>query len=122
MTAQVGHNSFSPDPHDRDHLREQWRLAALEWAKLEDVASRMEEGRRIVLAEIELELVQAGMAVNKAERHARVSDRFKSYVRDMHAARKAANIAKIETENMNRIYWQHATSEANQRAEMRLSR
>ncbi len=115
-------SDFQPDKGNRDHLREQWRLLALQWSELEDAASRLEEGRSIVISEEVLKLTEGGMSYAQAERKARVSDRFKKYVHAMHDARKAANDAKIEMQNADRLYWHHATDEANQRAEMRLSR
>lgn len=121
-SSTIAPKSFPTDPGDRDHLRETWRLAALEWSRIEDAASRLEEGRQIVLAEEVLALVEAGEKVTTAERMARTSERFKSYVRTMHDARKAANDARIEMQNCDRIYWSHATHEANERAEKRLSR
>lgn len=121
-SAAIAPKAFAADPMDRDHLREQWRLAAFEWARVEDIASRLEEGRRIVIAEIELDLIEAGEKISTAERKARVSERFRHYARDMHAARKQANEARIEMQNADRLYWQHATNEANERAEKRLSR
>jgi len=121
-SASIKSQSFQVDPGDRDHLRETWRLAALEWSRLEDVASRLEEGRRIVIAEIELELIEAGERVTHAERKARTSDRWRSYLRSMHDARRAANDAKIAMQNADRVYWSHATHEANERAEKRMSR
>lgn len=81
----------------------------------------MEEGRQIVLAEETLALVEAGEPITRAEKIARTSERWKSYVRTMHDARKAANDARIEMQNADRIYWAHATQEANARAEMKLT-
>lgn len=114
--------SFPADPTDRDHLREQWRLSALEWSRLEDAASRLEEGRQMVLAEETLALIALGDRATTAEKKARVSDRFKQYVRTMHDARRDANDARIEMQNHDRLYWAHATHEANERAERKLSR
>lgn len=117
----IGPRPYDPSPLDRDALREQWRLAALEWSRIEDAASRLEEGRQIVLAEEVLALVEAGEPITRAEKIARTSERWKSYVRTMHDARKAANDARIERDNRDRIYWAHAAQEANARAEMKLT-
>lgn len=110
------------DVRDRDRLREEWRIAAKSAVDAEDIASRLEEGRKIVLDEITLSFVEKGESVSKAERMARTSERFKKYVRDMHAARKAANDLKIEAQNADRLYWSNVGHEANERAERRMSR
>lgn len=107
---------------DRDRLREEWRLKALEWSAAEDMASRLEEGRGTVLARLTLGYVDAGYPVTKAEKIARTEDEYLEYVEAMHSARRVANDAKIERDNADRLYWHHATAEANQRAEMKLSR
>jgi hypothetical protein len=108
--------------HDRDRLREEWRLKALEWSAAEDMASRLEEGRATVLARLVLDFVDTGYPVSKAEKMARIEDEYTEYVNTMHQARRVANDARIERDNADRLYWHHATAEANQRAEMRLSR
>lgn len=120
MTASV--RTLQPNPTDRDHLREQWRLAAMEWARAEDIASRMEEGRRVVMDQITLELVKAGDSVAKAEKVARTSERFLKYLKSMHDARKVANELRIQKENADRAYWEQVSVEAQSRAEMRMTR
>ncbi len=125
MNHQSNRRTYSDvprDPYDRDRLREEWRLAALEWVRAEDIASRLEEGRRIVLDGMTLELVESGESVTRAEKAARTSDKFKTYIRKMHDARLAANELKIEKENLDRLYWALASQEANDRAERRMSR
>ena len=94
----------------------------MEWAKFEDAASRMEEGRKVVLDQLTLELVEKGESVSKAERIARTSAKFKNYLRSMHESRKIANELKIEMENKNRAYWEQVSIEAQNRAEMKMSR
>lgn len=106
---------------DLNELREQWRLAALEAVKLDDAASRMEEGRSIRLAELILAHVEAGMSIAKATLVVKASDEWKRYVRAMHDYRRAANDAKIEAQNADRRYWAQNNSEADQRAEMRMT-
>lgn len=114
--------TFRPDSHNRDHLREQWRLAALEFNRLEDASSRLEEGRLTLLHRLTLEGTANGLPVTRAEREARTSDEYAAYVSAMHDARRQANDARVERDNCDRLYWANATSEAQQRAEMRLSR
>jgi hypothetical protein len=58
----------------------------------------------------------------EAERHARTSDTFKSYLRRMHDARTAANVARAKLEATERQYWGGVSAEASERAQMRMSR
>lgn len=110
------------DPHDRDRLREEWRLLALEWSALQDKADRMDEGRKILLDELCLALAVDGTSVSKAEKEARTSEQFRGYLRRMHDAKKAANDARIAMQNADRLYWESVSSEANERVERRMSR
>lgn len=112
------------DRTNRDHLREVWRLAALQWSAAEDNASRLEEGRKLILADAILSMKEGAdkMSDAQADRLARTTDQFRSYLRKMHDARRAANDLKIEAENANRIYWENVTVEANERVERRMSR
>lgn len=108
---------------DRDRLREQWRLAALEWSRAEDNASRLEEGRKLLLDDMTLRLVEGGeKSMALAEKKARVSEQFRGYLRKMHDARRIANDLKIEASAADRIYWDHNNREATERAERRMSR
>jgi len=120
MTALV--SDTRRNAHDLDRLREEWRLKAREWAAAEDNASRLEEGRKMLMSGMRLELISAGMTIAKAEDSARTSEQFKGYVRKMHDARRLANDLKIEAENANRLYWEQVNSEANERSEKRMSR
>lgn len=113
---------FPIDPNDTDQLREGWRLLAREWSRLEDAAARLEEGRGIVLSEETLARMMKGLSKAQAELEAKVCDRFRHYVRTMHDARRAANDAKIEMQNADRLYWSRNNAEAQMRAEMRMTR
>lgn len=112
----------TPDPSNRDDLRELWRLSALSAARKKDVASRLEEGRKILLAVMTKRLVDAGLAVSKAEMEARASQEFQDHVEQMHIARLEADEAWIESQNRERIYWDNVSAEATHRAEARLAR
>lgn len=109
---------------DRNILLEEWRLAAQAWADAEHDASQREEGRSIVLNELVNALLKADgkLAASAAERQARTSDQWKAYLRRMHDARHAANMAKIEMQTKDRLYWHSVNVEANERAEKRMVR
>jgi hypothetical protein len=107
---------------DRDRLREEWRLVAKEWAAADSKWAEYDEGRKVLLAEMTLRLVEGGMTVSKAELTARCSDQFKSYLRKLYDARRLKNDLEIDKENASRAYWDQNNSEATERAERRMSR
>ena len=106
--------------HDRDRMREEWRLAAVAWVMADDKASRAEEGRSIFLNELLNGLIEAGQKKTDAERIARTCEQWKSYLRKMHELRRLANLARVEERNRDRIYWEYVAQEANARAERRM--
>lgn len=112
------------DNRNRDHVREQWRLASLEWSAAEDRASRLESGKKLFLGDA-VSRLKAGneqMSEAKAERIAVTSPQYRDYLRKMHDARREANDLKIMAEDANRLYWELVNSEANERVERRMSR
>jgi hypothetical protein len=113
---------YPRDPYDRDRLREEWRLAALAWAAAEDEAARLDEGRKVLLDRMTLELQQEVRSVERARMIARTSDEFGGYLARLHAAKRKANDARIQMQNADRLYWAHVGSEANERVERRMSR
>lgn len=112
----------------RKHLSELVRIAERTWAAEEDNASRLEEGRSILMAEMKLNLLDAAIqnqsrpSQSKAEDMARSSDQFKGYVKKMHDARRAANDARAEWRALERDYWASVSTEASERQQMRMSR
>jgi len=111
----------------RDELRERWRLASIAAIDAEDKAGRAKEGKAIFLDQIiETLLEQAEekgekLAQTKAERMARTSDQYKSYLRKMHDMRKTADLLRLDAQDKDRRYWEGVSSEATYRAEMRMS-
>lgn len=122
MTASV--KTLPVDNRNRDHVREQWRLASLEWSAAEDLASRLESGKKLFLADAisRLKVTSETMSEAKAERIAVTSQHYKDYLRKMHDARRQANDLKIMAEDANRSYWELVNSDANERVERRMSR
>lgn len=109
---------------DRDRLREEWRLAAEAEITAEDLYERLQEGKKIYLDEMIETLLEQNekLAANKAERMARTSQSFKSYLHRMHDARLAWRRAQLDTKDKDRIYWQSVSAEATERSERRMSR
>lgn len=110
------------DATDMGRLREEWRLAAKQWVAAQDAADRLEEGRKMVMAELILEFTKGGMPRTKAEDEARTSQKFKEYVRRFHDAKRLANDLRIDAKDKELAYWEQNNSEATQRAERRMSR
>jgi len=115
----IGVTDTPRDPTDRDRLREEWRTAAVDHAKKRDLANRLDEGRKILLSVMITELVDGGMPVGKAENLARASAKFQDHCQDMHAAKLAADLAWVDAEDKDRVYWSHVSHEANERSERR---
>jgi hypothetical protein len=113
---------YARDPYDRDRLREEWRLAALAWAAAEDQAERLDEGRKVLLDRLTLEIAAEVKSVERARMMARTSWQFQEWLADMHAAKRKANDARIDMQDKDRRYWAHVGNEANERVERRLSR
>lgn len=115
--------SNMPAQELRNHLSEQVRIAERHWAACEDNASRLEEGRSILMADMKLRLVSQGIAksASAAEDHARSSDQWKGYVRKMHDARREANDARADWRSLERSYWASVSDEASDRAQMRMA-
>jgi hypothetical protein len=119
---------FATNQHDRDVLREQWRLAAVAYEHADDKYQRAKEDKAIFFdALVETLMDQAEKArtkllQGKAERMARTSKEYKAEVDKVFDLRIAARLALIEEKNADRLYWQQISSEATQRKEMSMSR
>lgn len=120
--AQANVSPMPRQANDRDRLREEWRMIALQWSDAEDRAKRYEEGRKILLARMRIELIEAGEKATRADDVARNSKQFRTYAKRLYDARKLANDLWIEKENADRLYWSQNNAEAQHRAEMRMSR
>lgn len=120
--AIVGVRSIPRDGSDRDRLREEWRLLALEAVDAKDKAERAREGKSIFLDELIGTLLEQNPQMRKtdAERLANTSEAYKRYLSKLHEMRRLAAVAEINAENANRIYWDNNNREADMRAEMRM--
>ncbi len=109
----------------REQLRYEWKTLADEWVKREAKASELEEGKKVLMAEMQLELINGfeveskKMPIAKADMEARASEQYKKYARRMFDARRAANQARMDRDDADRRYWEAVGSEANARAERR---
>jgi len=110
------------DPSDLNRLREEWRILAKMWVQADSRVDELEEGRKMLLAELKLALIKAGSKITASEDEARTSPQFKSYVRKYHDAKRAANDLKIDMKNAELAYWERNNAEATERSERRMSR
>jgi hypothetical protein len=116
--------SDMPLPEQRKYLSEQVRIAQMKFIALDDNAGRLEDGRKILLSEMELNLVDSGECSSnaRAEKVAITSEQYKRYLKKMHDARREANDARAEWSALERDYWSTVSNEASERQQMRMSR
>ena len=78
---------------------DRYRYAGEDWADKEEAASLLENLRTSVLSQKCAEL-GGNIPVNRAEQIVKMSEDWVEYNKKMVAARKAANIARIELESL----------------------
>lgn len=110
------------DASDLNRLREEWRILAKQWVQADSRVDELEEGRKMLLAELKLALIKAGSKLGAAEDEARISQQFKNYVRKYHDAKRVANDLRIDMKNAELAYWERNNAEATERSERRMSR
>lgn len=118
----LGIKDVPRDGYDLDRLREEWRIAANEWAAARDNADRLEEGRPMIKDELVLAFIAAGESMAKAEKLARVSQEYKDYVKKLFDAKRLANDLYNEMRDRDHKLKTQREKEWNSRAEMFLSR
>lgn len=102
-------------------ISEEFRVAAKEWVQISSAADLLEECKSATLSEMMQKYVSAGdTSVSKAEMLAKSSEEWKTYVRGMVAARKDANMAKVKVDWIKMRHSEQMSSEANNRAEMKI--
>ena len=97
---------------------EKYRLKATEWANLDGEASRLEEMKKIVLAEIKQRADEKTEAARETAAYA--SPEYRKHVQAMVAARTKANICRGELKAMELGSEIWRTKESTKRAEMQL--
>lgn len=99
-------------------ISEQYRLAAMEWADLDNSARMLEEGKTTFLAQRKAAL--GDIADNKAEKEVKSSDEWANYIKAMVRAKTQANKARIELEYLKMRFAEWNSAEANARSERKL--
>ena len=99
-------------------ISEQYRLAALEWADLDNAARMLEEGKTTFLAQRKAAL--GDIPDNRAEKEVKSSDEWANYIKAMVRAKTAANKARIEIDYLKMRHQEWISADANARSERKL--
>lgn len=96
---------------------EQYRIAGEDWADKEAAAQLLEDTKSATLAQWIAEL--GDIPVNRAENIIKAEDRWTELIEDIVAARKAANLAKVNLKVAEMRYYENQAHQANTRTELR---
>jgi len=99
-------------------ISEQFSRVGHDWARLDSIASGLEELKSAKLSE--WILAEGDIAVNRAEANVKGSQRWREYIGGMVAARTAANHAKIDMEFLRMRHREWVGEDANNRIQARL--
>lgn len=115
MNAPMRHE---PDPHLP--WSEQFRIAAKRWVTADSAARMLEETKTAVLAQRMATL--GDMPVSRAENEVKSSPEWADFIQKMVEARTSANLEKVKMEFVRMKFAEFQSTEASNRAEMRLVR
>lgn len=99
-------------------LSERYRIAALQWVRLDAAARLLEEGKTTYLAQRKNAL--GDIPDSKAEKIVKASPDWADYIKKMCAAKTAANEAKVELTFTEMQHREWIAADANARAERRM--
>lgn len=103
-----------------DEAMERMRLAMLDSARKQSEASRLDERRKIIRAQLVKKFRADGKAVGESEQLAMATEQYESAVNEAYLADLEAGLAKAEADFL-KIRWETwRTRAANKRAEMKL--
>lgn len=103
-----------------DEGMERLRLAMLDSAKKQSEASRLDERRKIIRAQLVKKFRADGKAVGESEQLAMATEQYETAVNEHYLADLEAGLAKAEADFL-KIRWETwRTRAANKRAEMKL--
>jgi hypothetical protein len=97
---------------------EQYRIVARKWVDADAAASLLEDTKSAFLSQRMQQ--HADLAVNKAEMLIKGSDEWTDFIGKMVAARKQANLLKVQLEYIRMKFQEWGSENATKRAEMRL--
>lgn len=96
-------------------ISEMYRLAALDWVKLDSAARMLEEGKSAYIAQQINKLGDIPHA--KADRIVRSSKAYSDYIKKMVQTKTMANEQKVELEYLRMRHMERTSEEANSRSE-----
>lgn len=97
---------------------EQFRITAKKWVDAEAAASLLEDTKSAYLSE--RTQAHADLAHNKAEALVKASPEWRDFISKMIAARKQANLLKVQLEYLRMKFSEWQSENATRRAEMRI--
>lgn len=97
---------------------ELYRIAGEEWAEKEAAASILEDTKGSVMAQRQAAL--GDIPVNRAEQIVKASKEWVDHIHKVIEARRQANLSKVRLEVIRMRYMKEQSSQANQRAEIRM--
>lgn len=111
-------------PENERPLSEQFRLAAKDWVDKEAAAQLREDLKTTTLEAWKQDLIESegDMPDSHAERRVKAWGKWEEYIREMVAARRDANLAKVKLEWIRMRFSEWQAKDATARAEMRLTR
>lgn len=107
-----------PQMISNEPLSEQYRVAALRWADLDNAARMLEEGKTTFLAQRKAAL--GDIPDSHAEKQVKASPEWADYIKSMVRSKTQANVAKVELEYIRMKFAEWNSAEANQRIERKL--
>lgn len=99
-------------------ISEQYRLAGLEWADLDNAARMLEEGKTTYLAQQKVLL--GDIPDSHAEKQVKASPQWSDYIKNMVRTKTLANKARIDMEFLKMKFAEWQSDAANKRSERRL--
>jgi hypothetical protein len=116
-------NNISEMPRYERPLSEQYRLAAESWVDANMAASLLEELKSATLESIKSEFIKADpkLAENRAERLAKTSPEWKSFIDRMVRSRAAAGRARVRMKEIEMLHSEWLMKNAAARQERKMS-
>lgn len=110
-------------PEGERSLSEQFRVVAKNYVEADKAASLLEETKTAVFSQkVMRHMVAHDCAVNKAEHAVKASDDWLEHLTKMVEARSEANLLKVQLEYIRMRFAEWQSSDANERAERKMSR
>lgn len=103
--------------NDQD-LSERFRLAAIEWADLDNAARMLDEGKTTYLAQQKSLL--GDIPDSHAEKQVKASPQWADYIKNMVRSKTAANKARVEVDYIKMKFQEWISADANARSERKM--